>query len=132
MLQVLFLVSDDLRPELGVYGGKAITPNVDKLAKSPGAVVMERSYVQQAICCPTRSSFLTGGAGTGKSYTLKLIISLLQRMHGRDAVYVTASTGMAVPQRSRSPSASHMSTSTVTRSSAWQAKTMLPEAKGVG
>ena len=57
---MLFLVSDDLRPELGVYGGKAITPNVDKLAKSPGAVVMERSYVQQAICCPTRSSFLTG------------------------------------------------------------------------
>ena len=26
--QVLFLVSDDLRPEMGVYGGKAITPNV--------------------------------------------------------------------------------------------------------
>jgi hypothetical protein len=50
----------DLRPELGVYGGKAITPNVDKLASSPGAVVFERSYVQQAICCPTRSSFLTG------------------------------------------------------------------------
>ena len=49
----------DLRPELGVYGGKAITPNVDKLAASPGAVVFERSYVQQAICCPTRSSFLT-------------------------------------------------------------------------
>ena len=43
-----------------MYGGKAITPNVDKLAASPGAVVFERSYVQQAICCPTRSSFLTG------------------------------------------------------------------------
>ena len=57
---VLFIVSDDLRPELGVYGGKAITRNVDKLAKSPGAVLFERSYVQQAICCPTRSSFLTG------------------------------------------------------------------------
>jgi iduronate 2-sulfatase len=57
---VLFIVSDDLRPELGVYGGQAKTPNVDKLAASPGAVVFERSYVQQAICCPTRSSFLTG------------------------------------------------------------------------
>ena len=43
-----------------MYGGNAITPNVDKLAASPGAVVFERSYVQQAICCPTRSSFLTG------------------------------------------------------------------------
>ena len=36
---VLFIVSYDLRPELGVYGGKAITRNVDKLAKSPGAVL---------------------------------------------------------------------------------------------
>lgn len=57
---VLFIVSDDLRPEMGCYGGDAITPNVDKLAASPGTVVFERAYVQQAICCPTRSSFLTG------------------------------------------------------------------------
>eukprot|EP00051_Salpingoeca_urceolata_P025941 m.472457 g.472457 ORF g.472457 m.472457 type:complete len:542 (-) comp20384_c0_seq12:452-2077(-) len=56
----LFIVSDDLRPEVGALGGKAITPNLDKLAHSPGTVVFERAYVQQAICCPTRSSFLTG------------------------------------------------------------------------
>eukprot|EP00056_Hartaetosiga_gracilis_P003909 m.69503 g.69503 ORF g.69503 m.69503 type:complete len:452 (+) comp11631_c0_seq8:61-1416(+) len=58
-LNVLFLVSDDLRPELGVYGGNAITPNLDKLASDEGAVVFDRAYVQQAICCPSRSSFLT-------------------------------------------------------------------------
>lgn len=57
---VLFIVSDDLRPELGCYGGKALTPNIDKFAASTGAVLFERAYVQEAICCPTRSSFLTG------------------------------------------------------------------------
>ena len=57
---VLFIVSDDLRPELGCYGGEALTPALDKLAASPGALVFDRTYVQQAICCPTRSSFLTG------------------------------------------------------------------------
>jgi iduronate 2-sulfatase len=59
-LNVLFIVSDDLRTDLGCYGGDAITPNVDKLANSSGAVLFDRAYVQQAICCPTRSSFLTG------------------------------------------------------------------------
>ena len=29
---VLFIISDDLRAELGSYGGKAITPNLDRLA----------------------------------------------------------------------------------------------------
>ena len=57
---VLFIVSDDLRPELGVYGGDAITPNLDKFAATAGTVVFNRAYVQQAICNPTRSSFLTG------------------------------------------------------------------------
>lgn len=59
-MNVLFVVSDDLRPELGVYGGSAITPNLDKFASSNGTTVFTRAYVQQAICCPTRSSFLTG------------------------------------------------------------------------
>jgi iduronate 2-sulfatase len=59
-LNVLLIVSDDLRPDLGCYGGPAITPHLDTLAASPGTVRFDRAYVQQAICCPTRSSFLTG------------------------------------------------------------------------
>ena len=57
---VLLIVSDDLRPEMGCYGGEALTPNIDALAYSRGSVLFERAYVQDAICCPTRSSFLTG------------------------------------------------------------------------
>ena len=57
---VLFIVSDDLRPEMGCYEGAAISPSIDALASSPGTVLFTRAYVQQAICCPSRSSFLLG------------------------------------------------------------------------
>lgn len=56
---VLFLVSDDLRPELGCYGNTVIqSPNIDRLAKR--GLVFERAYCQQAVCSPSRSSVLTG------------------------------------------------------------------------
>ena len=57
----LFIVVDDLRPELGVYNSSIIhTPHIDALARSPGAAVFANAFTQQAICCPSRTSFLTG------------------------------------------------------------------------
>jgi iduronate 2-sulfatase len=56
---VLFLVSDDLRPELGCYGVNAVvSPNIDKLARR--GMVFGRAYCQQAVCSPSRSSVMTG------------------------------------------------------------------------
>jgi len=56
---VLFLVVDDLRPELGCYGKNYIkSPNIDGLAKS--GMVFNRAYCQQAVCSPSRSSVMTG------------------------------------------------------------------------
>ena len=58
-LNVLFLVSDDLRPELGCYGNPIIqSPNIDRLARQ--GIVFDRAYCQQAVCSPSRSSVLTG------------------------------------------------------------------------
>ena len=56
---VLFIVADDLNCAIGPYGDKvAVTPNLDRLAER--GLVFERAYCQQAVCNPSRSSFLTG------------------------------------------------------------------------
>lgn len=64
---VLFLVSDDMRPELGAYYGqdfpstvhpKMHSPNIDALASK--SLLLKRAYVQQAVCSPSRTSLLTG------------------------------------------------------------------------
>ena len=55
---VLFIISDDLRAELGSYGGLAKTPNLDALANK--GVKFERAYCQYPLCNPSRTSMLTG------------------------------------------------------------------------
>ena len=56
---ILLIIVDDLRPELGCYGKKVIkTPNIDRLAQQ--SVVFTKAYCQQSICNPSRTSLLTG------------------------------------------------------------------------
>ena len=56
---VLTIVVDDLRTELGCYGAAHIkSPNIDRLAS--GGLLFSKAYVQQAICAASRASFLTG------------------------------------------------------------------------
>lgn len=57
---VLFLMSDDCRVELGCYGSvfHAKTPNLDALAKT--GVRFDRNYCQFPLCNPSRSSLFTG------------------------------------------------------------------------
>jgi iduronate 2-sulfatase len=56
---VLFLMMDDLRPELSIYGKSQISsPNIDALAKS--GVTFNRAYCNVPVCGASRASILTG------------------------------------------------------------------------
>ena len=56
---VLFIIVDDLKPILGCYEDPFVkTPNIDRFAKE--GVVFTNAYCQQAVCGPSRASFLTG------------------------------------------------------------------------
>jgi arylsulfatase A-like enzyme len=56
---VLFLISDDLRPEIGCYTADGIkTPNIDKIAAR--ALRFDNAYAQYPVCNCSRASLLTG------------------------------------------------------------------------
>jgi iduronate 2-sulfatase len=56
---ILFIMVDDLRPDLNCYGSNHISsPNIDKLASE--GMIFNKAYVQQAICMASRASLLTG------------------------------------------------------------------------
>ena len=56
---ILFIVCDDLRPELGCYGRKQIkSPNIDRWATQ--SVLFDRAYCNIAVSGASRASLLTG------------------------------------------------------------------------
>jgi hypothetical protein len=56
---LLFIMFDDLRPELSIYGKAGIiTPNFERLAAR--SVVFDHAYSQISVCNPSRDSLLTG------------------------------------------------------------------------
>lgn len=65
-MNVLFIIADDMRPEIGPYDGryapapvhpKMHTPNLNQLASQ--SAVFQRAYCQFPLCGPSRASFLT-------------------------------------------------------------------------
>jgi arylsulfatase A-like enzyme len=107
---VLLLMADDLRPQLGCYGDRVVkSPHLDALAGR--AVRFDRAYVQCAICSPSRNSFLSGlrpnatglrGFGTRVRQAVTDVVTLPQhfKAHGYHAAavgkvfHVYAETGM--------------------------------------
>lgn len=95
-VNVLFIIVDDLRPQLGCYGDPVVkTPNIDRLASR--SLQFNRAYAQQAVCSPSRNSFLSGlrpetsglrGFGTKLRDQVPDVVTLPQhfKQHGYTAV----------------------------------------------
>src|SRR5262245_61111905 len=96
---ILWLIAEDLGPELGCYGTEQVwTPNLDRLAAQ--GVRYTRAYTTAPVCSASRSAFMTGmyqtaiGAHNHRShrddvYTLPAGVRLIsERM--RDAGYFAA------------------------------------------
>jgi iduronate 2-sulfatase len=97
---VLFIVVDDLRPELGCYGQDHIkSPNIDRLARS--GLQFSNAYCNYPVCGPSRASLLSGiytsdnrlspGFDISQDDYLPGITSL--PMHFRNHGYTTVSLG---------------------------------------
>lgn len=64
---VLFIMVDDLRPELNTYGqSQIISPNIDALANS--GVSFNRAYCNVPVCGASRASLLTGVRPTSSKF----------------------------------------------------------------
>ncbi len=89
---VLYLLVDDLRPQLSIYGKAEMhTPNIERLAKA--GMTFEHAYCQIAVCSPSRMSFLSGRRpGTSGIYNFK--------NHIRQAQCSTAVTQTAIDMSS--------------------------------
>ncbi|MEM9675309.1 MAG: sulfatase [Bacteroidota bacterium] len=58
-LNVLWIMVDDLRPQLGCYGDQTVkSPHIDALAER--SLLFNQAYCQSAVCSPSRNSMLSG------------------------------------------------------------------------
>ncbi|MCP4787858.1 MAG: sulfatase [Fuerstiella sp.] len=106
---VLFIIADDLRDELGCYGAPHIrSPNIDRLAAS--GTLFTRAYCQYAVCGPSRSSMLTGCySGTTRAFNNRThfrnanprLVTLPQ--HFKNHGYRTAAIGKVLHDSQKDP-----------------------------
>lgn len=66
---IFFLVDDYDKPETSVYGGKVLTPNLDRMARE--GMTLTNAHMTSTVCTPSRYTCLTGryaGASTCRYY----------------------------------------------------------------
>ena len=97
---VLLIIADDLRPALDCYGDKiAKTPHLDELASR--SMLFSTAAAQQALCAPSRTSFLTSRRpDTTKIYANKGIFYWRDKrnfttlpQYFKQSGYITSSVG---------------------------------------
>ncbi len=79
---IFFLVDDYDKYETSPYGGKVLTPNLDRLAAE--GMLFNNAYVTSTVCTPSRYTMLTGryAGSSASSHFLKLFPKGRQSMPG--------------------------------------------------
>ena len=67
---IFFLVDDYDKPETSPYGGKVLTPTLDRLARE--GMLFHNAYVTSTVCTPSRYTMLTGRYA-GSSHSEKFL-----------------------------------------------------------
>ena len=90
---VLLVVVDDLRPQLGAYyQNQTLTPNINAFAAD--ALVFDRAFCQLAVCSPSRNSFMSGRRpDTTKTWNFKVSTCLLPCVRVRVCTRVMCCVG---------------------------------------
>ena len=55
---IVFVTDDQVKEELACYGGKVLTPHIDRLARE--GLRFDNAHVPSTVCTPSRYSLLTG------------------------------------------------------------------------
>ena len=55
---ILFVTDDQVKEELACYGGKVLTPHIDRLARE--GMRFDNAHVPSTVCTPSRYALLTG------------------------------------------------------------------------
>ncbi len=55
---VLLLTDDQDKESIGAFGGKTLSPNLDRMARD--GIKFNQAYVSSTVCTPSRYTFLTG------------------------------------------------------------------------
>ncbi|WP_246581389.1 sulfatase [Echinicola shivajiensis] len=96
---ILLILVDDLKPNLGVYGDQhAISPNIDELANS--GMRFDQAYCNQAVCVSSRYNLILGSRSTstglynfGKEFRDVIPDAVTMPQYFRSAGYTAESMG---------------------------------------
>lgn len=77
---IIFFINDDqIKEEVGCYGGNVLTPNLDRLARE--GMRMDNAHTVANVCTPSRYSMFTGRY-PGKSYFKPYLEEFPKNRHG--------------------------------------------------
>jgi len=76
---ILFVVDDMVREEIACYGGKVLTPNLDRLARE--GMRLDNGHTVSNVCTPSRYTLFTGRY-PGNSYFKPYLNAFPRNRHG--------------------------------------------------